>query len=184
MFKSEKYICELRQAVSWAAMNHEVWWVYKSDETRPRYVDTMNRYNLFFRTAIHAHFVALLTALYRIYETRRDTYNLPNCLKRLREQGTLDSATLDELDALYHDAKPLWAKASVLRNEAFSHRALDLDFDVVFRKAAVTPNQLKALIENTQVLINGLSHAVDRSMHEFNTGAREDTIRLLEDLGN
>ena len=183
MFKPETHIHELRQAVSWATLNYEIWWVYKSEETRPRYVDTMNRYNMFFRVSIHAHFVALLMALYRIYETRRDTYNLPTCLKLLRKQEVLESAHLDELDGLYQDAKPLWVKVSFLRNEVFGHRALNLDIGDVFEKAAITPNELKTLIEKTEALMNGFSHAVDNSVHAFNTGAREDTIRLLEDLG-
>ena len=181
--KPETYIRELRQAVNWAALNYEIWWVYKSEETRPQYVETMNRYVIFFRTSIHAHFVALLSALYRIYETRKNTYNLPTFLGRLRERELLHRDKLDELDGLYQDAKPLWIKVSILRNEAFGHRSVDLDFDKVFKKAAVTPDELRVLIEKTQSLMNALSRAVDNSIHAFNTGARDDTIRLLEDLG-
>ena len=182
MSKPESYIYELRQAVSWAALNYEIWWVYKGEETRPQFVGAMNRYNVFFRTSIHAHFVSLLMALYRIYETRSDTYNLPRCIKLLREHGTLDSKKLDELDHLYQDAKSLWVKVCILRNEAFGHRSLNLDIGDVFKKAAVKPTDLKALVEKTKLLLNVLSLAVDDSVHAFNTGAREDTIQLLEDL--
>jgi len=83
MSEIDRYIEELRDTVRVAWLNYEIWWVYKSTDTRPEYVDTMNRYPLFFQTSIHAHFVALLVALYRLYETRDDTYNIPTLLKLL-----------------------------------------------------------------------------------------------------
>lgn len=183
-FKPEAYIHELLQAVSWAGLNHEIWWVYKSAETRPRFVETINRYNLFFRTSIHAHFVALLMPLYRIYETREDTYNFPECLRLLRDRGMLEIEKIEELERVWQEIKPLWVKVSILRNEVFGHRSLNLDISGAFEKAAVTPDELKVLIEKTGSLIDKLSLAVDQSVHAFNTGAREDTIRLLEDLGS
>ncbi len=76
----DEYIGELRHTVSVAVLNYDIWWVYKSDRTRPQYVDTMNRYRIFFTTSLHAHFVALIVALYRLYEKRRDTHNIPGLI--------------------------------------------------------------------------------------------------------
>src|SRR6187455_2633293 len=82
----ERYVEELRNAVTVAWLNYEIWWIYKSSDTRSEFVDTMNKYNLFFHASIHAHFVALLVALYRLYETRDDTYNIPTFLKLLHNK--------------------------------------------------------------------------------------------------
>ncbi len=181
-FNPGQDIEELRHTITVAALNYDVWWVYKSKDTRPRYLGTMNRYGLFFQTSLHAHFVALLVALYRLYEKREDTINIPSLLRRLRSEQTLSTAVLDELDAIYARAKPLWVKVSILRNKAFGHRSRAHSVADTFREAAVSPDQLKQLVETTKKLLNTLTRAWDRSTHAFNLGAREDLIELLNDL--
>jgi hypothetical protein len=106
-FNADEYISDLQQTVIAAGLNYEVWWTYKSEDTRPEFVDAMNSYTVFFQTSIHAHFVALLVALYRLYETRADTFNVPSLLGLLRSHSTFDRGTLDQLDAVYAAAKPL-----------------------------------------------------------------------------
>lgn len=178
------YINELRHSVSVAGLNYDIWWVYNSKDTRPRYLKTMNRYRLFFHTSIHAHFVATLVALYRLYEIRKDTYNIPSLLRTLKKERALDDQILSRLDQIYQRAKPLWVKVNILRNKAFGHRSLAHTVEEVFKEARVTPNELRQLVEITKKLLNELSHAWDKSVHAFNLGARDDTIRLFEDLKN
>lgn len=179
----DTYIRELQHTVIVAALNYEIWWVFKSQDTRPKYVDTMERYSLFFQTSIHAHFVATLVALYRLYETREDTYNIPSLLRILRDQKVIDQTTLEQLKEMYDKGKPLWVKINVLRNKAFGHRSVAHTIEDVFKEAEVTHDELKQLVETTKEMLNKLSYARDRSVHAFNLSAREDTIRLLDDLG-
>src|SRR3989337_990975 len=68
---------ELQDTTTTASLNYEIWWIFRGSETRPKYVDVMNHYRLYFHAAIGAHFVAMLVALYRLYETRPDTHNIP-----------------------------------------------------------------------------------------------------------
>lgn len=179
----DRYISELRHTITVAGLNYEIWWVYKSKDTRPTYVETMNRYSLLFKTSIHAHFVALLVELYRLYETRDDTFNIPSLLKILKDQGQLPDATIELLDGIYKkEAKPLWIKINILRNKAFGHRSVAHTVEEVFKEAGVTPDELRDLVEVTKKLLNELTHAWDKSVHAFNLGSLEDTLRLLQDL--
>lgn len=174
------HLYELRQAATYAALNYEVWWVYKSSDARPRYVDTMNRYNIHFATAIHAHFVAMIAALYRIYETRGDTHNFKTLLSAIaRSHGP---ASISPFQSQFRNLKPIWLKVARLRNEAFGHRSSSASIQEVFASVQVTPNEFRGLIEGTRKLLNSISSQFDSSTHAFNTGAREDTMRLLEDL--
>ena len=182
MSEIDQYIEELRDTVRVAWLNYEIWWVYKGSDTRPEYVDTMNRYTMFFQTSIHAHFVALLVALYRLFETRDDTYNIPTFIKLLREQGSIPDTTLSELDALYSKAKPLWVKVNILRNKAFGHRSKAHSVSDVFAEAGVTPNELRDLAEVTRKLLNTASLAWANNAHAFNLSSRAHTLALLEDL--
>lgn len=174
------HLVELRQAASYAALNYEVWWVYKSADTRPQYVDTMNRYHIFFATGIHAHFVAMIAALYRVYETRDDTHNFKTLLSAIADQAS-DEATR-QFQQRFETLRPIWIKVSRLRNEAFGHRSASASIKDIFAAVQVTADEFKQLIVGTQELLNSISVVYDKSVHAFNTGAREDTLRLLEDL--
>jgi hypothetical protein len=181
-FDPEEYISELQQTVIAASLNYEVWWTYKSEDTRPKFVDAMNDYTVFFQTSIHAHFVALLVALYRLYETREDTFNIPSLLCLLRSNSTLDGVTLDRLDAMHAAIRPLWIKVNILRNKAFGHRTRAHTVAEVFQEACVTPDELRDLVVNTMELLNALTRTRDRSVHPFDLGAKDDLVRLLTDI--
>lgn len=175
-------IKELQDAAITASLNYEIWWAFKSTNTRPKYINVLNCYIGYFRVAIHAHFVAVLIALYRIYETRDDTHNFPKLLDRLEHEGTLSADVVTSLRSQYKDLKPLWVKVSILRNEGFGHRSLELESDAVFAKAGVTGNELKELVERTKSILNELTGALRDSMHAFNLNATRDTIRMLDAL--
>jgi hypothetical protein len=178
------YITELRNTVTVAGLNHEIWWVFKSKDTRPKYVKALNRYSLYFSTAIHAHFVAILIALYRLYEIRKDTYNIPQLLRRAKTDSKFTPDEIAEFETLYARAKPLWEKVYILRNNAFGHRSTSLTVEEAFAEADVTPNEFSELIEVTKKLMNTISHAYDKSFHAFNLRARQDVIRMLDDLSS
>jgi len=178
----EPYVDEIRHAATVAWLNYEIWWVYRSADTRPEYVDTMNKYPLFFQTSLHAHFVALLVVLYRLYETRKDTYNIPGFLKLLADRRAVDSAVLVKLQEAYDRARPLWQKVSILRNKAFGHRSSAHSVADVFAEAGVTPNQLRELVEMTRELLNAATQAAAGVTHAFNLSSRGDTLRVLQHL--
>lgn len=183
MSKTHKaYIEELRHTVTVAGLNHEIWWTYKSKDTRPQFLDVMNEYSIFFQTSIHAHFVALLVSLYRLYETRKDTYNIPTFLELLEKDAVLPSGTMQSLRSKYAQAKPLWIKVNILRNKVFGHRSVAHTSEEAFAEAAVTPDQLRELMELTKSLLNELTHKLEKSTHAFNFGAGSDIVRLLTAL--
>jgi hypothetical protein len=180
----DQFIEELRNTVRQAYLNYEIWWTYKSQDTRPTYIDMMNRYSLYFQVSIHAHFVAALIALYRLYETRPDTYNIPRLLERLGEHEDFPSDVLENLNELYQAVHPIWVKVCILRNKAFGHHEIEMTIEDVFAQADVKPDEFVELIENTKLLLNRLSGAWNRSGHAFNLSSREDTLNLLNDLNS
>jgi hypothetical protein len=178
----QKNVQELQHAITVAGLNYEIWWVYKEKESRKRFVDTLNAYPLFFQTSLHAHFVAMIVSLYRLYETRKDTINLPQLLRLLKKHGTISIQEIRKMESEITQMKPLWAKVAVLRNNMFGHRSSVLDYDGVWKKASVTPNQFKKLIDESKRILNEITTQWNRSGHAFNLSATQDTVELLEDL--
>ena len=177
------YIDELQHTVILAELNYDVWWVYEGKETREQFLGAMNDYVSFFTISIHAHFVAMLTALYRLYETRQDTKNIPQLLRLIEAEGSVDKTVLKELEErCSSEAKSLWLKVSDLRNKAFSHRSKSLSVEEVFQKAAIKPNDLVRLIEVSKELLNKITEKRSRSTNAFNLTSRGDVIGILEVL--
>ncbi len=181
-----KYIEELQHTAVVAALNYEIWWTYKEKESRAKYVNTMNLYTLFFQSSIHAHFVALLIALYRLYETRDDTLNVRGLLALLEKCHDFPCDALAELKQLSEEANKLWIKVCILRNEVFGHRSKKYSVTDVFKRAKVKPKELRELIEKTEDILNKARYPLDRGSYSYlfnlRSEATEDTTRLLDDL--
>lgn len=117
-------IKELQDAATAASLHYDVWWTLRSKVSRPHHVRVMNRYLHFFRSSISAHFVAMLVALYRVYETRTDTHNITVLINQIETQKLLPTHILNALKEKCEIAKPLWIKVAILRNEVFGHRTM------------------------------------------------------------
>ena len=178
----DDYIREIRDAIIASKLNHEIWWIFKDPDSRTKYLSTMNNYTLFFQTSIHAHFVALIVALYRLYETRKDTYNIPVLLRLLEEEKSISEERMQELKSMHIRAKPIWRKVGILRNEAFGHRLSSSAVPKTFEKADATSNEIGDLIKLTCELLNTATRARSRQLNAFNLSARQDTLEMLEDL--
>jgi len=103
-------------------------------------------------------------------------------VEELHKSALIPKAALDQVQVKYDLAKPLWQKVSVLRNEAFAHRPSEQSITSAFKKAGITPNNLRDLVKCTKELINEITHALDRTVHSFNLSATHDTLSMLEDL--
>jgi AbiU2 len=175
-------IQELQHAITVSKLNYEIWWVYKEKESRKRYTDTLNTYPAFFKISLHAHFVAMVISLYRLYETRKDTINLPQLMKLIKDAGLISQHELKSIETDINKIKPLWEKVSVLRNNLFGHRSKSLEFSDVWKQAQVTSNQFKQLIDESKVILNKVTALQNRSTHLFNLSSTKDILKLLEDL--
>ncbi len=173
---------DLGQTVQVADLNRQVWWTYKEKEWRSKYIDVMQDYSLFFQTSIHANFVAMLVALYRLYETRADTVNIPGLIKLLKDSNAVSEDVIDKVDGMFHKTKDLWVKVTILRNEAFGHRSKKFSVMEVFERSGVAPDELEELILKTRELLNEISYDLERSTLPSELGADADTMKLLDDL--
>lgn len=178
----DRFIDELRHSVVTAELNYQIWWLYKEKTSRATFAATMNRYTPFFQTGIHAHFVAYLVAIYRLHEKRRDTVNIPRFIDMVDKTESVDPKVIVTARRLLADAKPLWIKAGVLRNEVFGHRAETQDIAHVFSKASVTPDQLVILNNLTKTALNGVTSHFNGTAHTFEVAAGKAATRLLNDL--
>lgn len=163
-----------------AEQNFEIWWIYKSVDTRPKYIDAMNQYVGFFRVSIHAHFVACVIALYRFFEKRRDTVTFPNLLKSLSDP---DRKNLP-IGFVGKETKAIeiWKKICIIRNNCFSHLKNYDEIKEWFKKADMSTDEMREIIELSKEILNSISRARGGRSHAFNLSVKRDTIEMLEVL--
>jgi len=157
------------QLVLRARIFYDIWRFFEGMETRPAIIDTMRLYGAFFRFDPHAHFVAFIVHIAALFENRNDTVNLARLAKEMKEAGLVSAQDTIEVDALLSQAAPLASKAAILRNNRFAHRSGTLSSDDAFKKAAVTPNELRGLTETALKIVNRLLIARGLKDHVFNT---------------
>ena len=178
----EDLTSRIRHSIVTASLNYELWWAYRTSENRVRFTKAMNEYNPVFQTAINAHFLSTVVCLYRLFETRQDTANIPKLAKLLQERGLIAEEVQDELAAFIEKVvKPNWQKVAILRSNSFAHDSLNLSNEEAFRKAEITPDQLGDLVSQTKVAFEQITYGTDRSVNAY-PGASAAGERLLTDL--
>lgn len=180
--KLEVYRYYLKNIIQSASLHYEIWWSYKEKDSRKRYVDILNKYLDFFHTSLQAHFLAVVVELYKLFETRKDTANFPALTKFVFEKKIVDKNTKNQIQMKLEEIKPLWKKIAILRSELYAHSSIKLTYPAIFKKAKITPNEIKQLIDLSKDLLNLISSSTMRSHHLFSISASEDTKKILDDL--
>lgn len=176
------HIKNLRDTIITANLNYEIWWIYMSKDTRSKYINIMNNYRSFFSTSTHAHFVTMIIVLYRLYETCKNTINIPQLIKLMEQNGYLSDELKKEINTFYPKAKQIWIKVGIIRSEVFAHANKDSNTDKSVRKANIKYRNFKELIELSITILNLLTQNFDKSFHAFTLSAEEDTKNLLDTL--
>jgi hypothetical protein len=158
--KIEVYVKCLANIITSASLYYDIWWIYREKDSRAKYVNIMNQYLDFFHTSVQSHFLAMVVEIYKLYETRKDTANFPSLVKLVLEHNLMDQNTQVELKNKIKEAKSQWKKVAILRSELFAHRSISSTYEAIYKKTAITPNQIKELIEDSKDLLNFISKPI------------------------
>lgn len=132
-----------------------LWRGLSSVDAHKAHRSVLNEYWEHLRFTKQAHLVASLVELNSLISKHRLTINLPNLLLELGKSGFDVSEPQKMLSRVQGEAK----KVETLRNNALAHRSKQQEYDDVFRAAAITPDEIRELID-TAVEIVSLSLSV------------------------
>jgi AbiU2 len=149
------HLKQVADRVTSAFMNYRIWRTYTEPGDRAKYLEVLRKYNSFFLTGLQAHFLATIVPLYGLYERRPDGISLTRLIEALP-----DDKFRREVQTALDEAKRVWRKIAILRNEVFAHLS-DTDFEAKFAAAKLSPNDIGQLIELSKQLVNKLSYAND-----------------------
>lgn len=181
--KLEQKLDILVQLVLRARIFFDLWWIYESSQTRPKYLPAMNRYPEFFRFDSHAQEVAYTIYLCHIFEDDSKTLNIPNVVKEAKARG-LSAGYITVAEKALKDGLPIWKKLVIIRSNLFAHRSASLSYSGAFKKASITPNEIRRLAELGLEAINSLRTALAQKDYGFSALSGKDLKELLEEINH
>lgn len=160
---------------------YEIWWTYEGADTRPLYLQSMNQHSEFFRFDSHANFVAMIVHTAMLYDKDDRTVGLSTLLNEIRERSD-DATRIEDARALLEPLLSVAKKVMHLRNNLFAHRNARFSYKDVFDQAAISPNQVRDLIDAALKIANKLLVAIDSPEQFPNPYVSQHIRSLLENL--
>ncbi len=166
-----------------ASEHYNIWYIYQNDCDRPKYVNVMNNYHGFFKLSISAQFRAMVLILTGIFDknTTNETISMYSLIKLAEGFKHINPCILQEIRRKLDSAEELVKKVKVLRDKVFAHSDR-VDPLEAFKRAGISANKLKELVELSKESLEKISYAHDRGSFKFDRGAKEDTYLLLDNL--
>lgn len=156
---------------------YDAWWHLIHKETRD--LDSMNRFPAFFMITEEAHFRTMIVSLYTLFDTYRGqpVITLNSLIEELeRTEPAAARPIRRRWRSVRHEVR---GKIERLRHEAIAHRTALLPNKHVFAEAALTPDQIKILLDDAFEILTLLAKAVDTVPPYAWSGVTENTRDLL-----
>ncbi len=182
-FKAD--LVRVKDALVAASEHYNIWYIYKNDKDRPKYANVMNRYLSFFRASISAHFTAMLLTLSKVLDknTRNNRISVYSLIAFAKENNIIESTKMEEIEKNLSVSDKAYEKLQVLRNNVFAHLG-KIDSTEAFKKAGISPNDLRDLIDQSIDILRKIYYACDQNDFAFDYYSKEDTYSLLDSLMN
>jgi len=151
-------------------------WVLLRDASVPDFVEAARRkYEDFFLPTKHAHLVAIMSALFKLYDSRSDVISIPAVRKKLSPSEA--AATEADLTA----ATAIWKKIKIPRHKFFAHRDGSKTAQQILAEAGLSVAEMKDLIDLSRRLVDQLSIKFQvPPLPEIN--AKNTTLQMLNRL--
>ena len=168
-----------------AKIFYDVWRCYHDELNREdQFHYTVNLYTEFFRFDYHAHLMCFIVSYAALLESRTDTINLGQLAEETMEVAAISVTEKTEINDLLDKILKFRGPIMTLRNNAFAHRSASLSYNSAFKKAQITPNELRELTNDVLRLTNRLLTVCNLKDNIVNTMAVADLLEIVGALHN
>jgi hypothetical protein len=166
-----------------AKIFYDIWRCYYDELNKENQFEyTVNLYTEFFRFDLHGHLIAFVVSYAALLEDRDDTINLCQLVRDVLEAVAMPTDDRILIEGLLDKVTSLRAPIMILRNNAFAHRSASLSYETAFKKAQVTPNELRGLSDDVLKVANRLLIACDLKDNIANTMAVSELREIVATL--
>lgn len=152
-------------------------------DTRPHIIDEMNDYASFFQLHSHVYRFALFSELDILFSLNRKHLNFRTIIKESKSE--ISDPCYEQLNVLLKESELTASKVKILRNKAFAHRDPVIDFNVAFKEAQITLNEIEQLIAYAKEIAGILCSEFSVASPHFRTDyINSDCKQLFRKLGS
>ncbi len=177
-----KQLGQLHNEIMAAKMHYGIYHVFMNEVDRPKFVDVMNRFIEFFRPAINAHFVSMVTSLSVIYDQGEKSVHIQGLLEEIENLSGVDSNAVRVLKDRIEKNRPILKKMFRVRNNAIAHLSKNLSIEETFSKARLTRNDLRDLIQDTMNILQEIGRLVGEDISPYLPSSEDGTRAMLYEL--
>jgi AbiU2 len=159
----------------------EAWLQSAGVDGRRQFKDFWQEHWEFWRFNEHAMLFAFIVYMAGLYEKRFDTVNFRSVWKNAKPYADTDQ--LNRYNLIWKSATPTAQSIAILRSNAMAHRSMKLSYIEAFKKANVTPDQLRDLLAHSWQLLNIIEEALGQKLSDYNPLPIE-TLRALVGTGS
>jgi hypothetical protein len=163
-----------------AIRHFEVWRVYTEQSSRDRLLKALDQFADFVNLDQHAHQELCLLYLGTLFETRDNTINISALINEASAANELFCA--EKIRALLNDVNHLIKKVHLLRGNAVAHRSDKLSRVATFAKAALSPDDLRMLVDEAEQIAFAIGRAFDLEPFTIAVLAPADLDRIFTSL--
>ena len=179
---AEKFLHAMYNILFDARMCYDLWWICVSSEGRGKYFSCYSEYHKFFEVIGYSCITSMTISLYKMQETRTDTYNLKNLKECLGEEYSCNNVLVKKIEEKESVAKKTWIKICKLRSELFAHTNRASSRSEIYKAAKLRPNEIKGLTEQYLIILNMYAGVIGQPKTVFNDYTTQSTYELLDKL--
>ncbi len=174
---------ELSDDLKDASLSYDMWRELTDANNMDDFKEVLHEHSFFFQTIIHANLVTFIITLYRLFENKNNTINIPNFISEIYESKSLPDSINNRIMKYVDEITDTWKKICILRSNVFGHKSRKLNPESAFVKAEITPDQMEKIISDMQDLLNIIRSEIFNTRDTFNEEYRcsvHDVIKLLK----
>ncbi|MCK9376261.1 MAG: hypothetical protein M0P73_08930 [Syntrophobacterales bacterium] len=183
MMTLEEKLDALVQIVLRARTFFDLWWIYEGAPTRSKYLPSMNRYSEFFRFDIHAQLITYTMYFCQVFENNQRNMNIKHVVNKAKNRG-VSTGYIAAAEKALKEGLAIREKLAIVRNKLFAHRDASLSYSEAFKKADITPDEIRRLSELGLEAINSLRTALGQKKQGFSILPGKDLEELLEEISS
>jgi hypothetical protein len=158
----------------------QAWWFYMGEDTDSEFAYAFALYPWVVETEVHAHFVATLMALGKLYDDSPDAVSMACLFREARAQESVSDDLLAATRLDRKKAEAIWKKLRRIRNKNVAHRTAVEQFEAVFSQADIKYAEVEELVDLSRKVLNKICAARGTGQWYPDFAVRKDVEKLWE----
>ncbi|MEL6092684.1 hypothetical protein [Plesiomonas shigelloides] len=179
---ADKILCDIEDSLLKAEASYQLWWGITHHGIND-YYSALNDLNYvdFFHASTPIYLQSIFICLSKIFDRAGDLSGIRSLKRELAAIG--QESVSDEISAVLERNVNKIRSIKGIRDQSIGHRKTSKDADDIYTENPITPNEIKALIDDLKIVVKLASEPFERKSNVLSSQRYLDaTIKLMAAL--